>query len=95
LQEHYGWGKAIVEDLALELQKTFSGRTGFSTRNLWCMRNFCQTFQDSEKVPPMVAEISWTKIYLILEKCKDSQEREFYFKRNIGFTLEMEEYYAK
>lgn len=79
-QNHYGWGKAVVEDLSIELQKIFSGRTGFSTRNLWRMRNFYLTFQESEKVPPMVAEISWTKIYLILEKCKDSQEREFYFR---------------
>ena len=31
-------------------------------------------------MPPMVAELSWSKIYLILEKCKDSQERKFYFR---------------
>ena len=35
-----------------------------------------------------MAVINWTKIYLILEKCKDKQEREFYFKmtRNYGWS---------
>lgn len=79
-QKLHGWGKAIVEDLSLELQEVFSSRTGFSARNLWRMRNFYLSFEENEKVPPVVAEISWTKIYLILEKCKDKQEREFYFK---------------
>ncbi|MFV0363912.1 MAG: DUF1016 N-terminal domain-containing protein [Suipraeoptans sp.] len=90
-QDHYGWGKAIVEDLSQELQNIFSGKTGFSTRNLWRMRNFYQTFKESEKVPPVVAEISWTKIYLILEKCKNTQEREFYFKmtKKYGWSKEV------
>ena len=87
-QKRYGWGKSIVEDLALELRETFSGRTGFSARNLWRMRNFFVTFEENGDVPPIVAEINWTKIYLILEKCKDKQEREFYFKmtRNYGWS---------
>ena len=53
--------------------------------------NFYITFQDNKEVPPLVAEISWTKIYLILEKCKNSQEREFYFKmtRKYGWTKEV------
>lgn len=90
-QECHGWGKAIVEDLALELRQEFSGYSGFSARNLWRMRNFYLTFQDNREVPPMVAEISWTKIYLILEKCKDDQEREFYFKmtRNYGWSKDV------
>lgn len=46
-QKRYGWGKSIVEDLALELRETFSGRTGFSARNLWRMRNFFVTFEEN------------------------------------------------
>ena len=29
-------------------------------------------------LPPLVAEISWTKNVVIMQKCKDSVEREFY-----------------
>lgn len=90
-QNRYGWGKAIVEELSVELREEFAGKSGFSARNLWRMRNFYITFQDDEKVPPSVAEISWTKIYVILEKCKNEQEREFYFKltRKYGWTKEI------
>ncbi len=90
-QKRYGWGKSIVEDLALELRETFSGRTGFSARNLWRMRNFFVTFEENGDVPPIVAEINWTKIYLILEKCKDRQEREFYLKmtRKYGWSKDV------
>ncbi len=90
-QNEYGWGKAIVEELSAELQEEFFGKSGFSARNLWRMRNFYITFQDNKEVPPLVAEISCTKIYLVLEKCKNSQEREFYFKmtRKYGWTKEV------
>ena len=37
-QETHGWGKAIVAQLAEELQKEFVGAKGFSAQNLWNMR---------------------------------------------------------
>ena len=33
-QQQFGWGKGIVELLAVELQKEFVGVLGFSARNL-------------------------------------------------------------
>ena len=90
-QAKYSWGKSIVEDLAFELRHLKGGSTGFSARNLWRMRNFYVSFPDSEILPPLVAEISWTKIYVILEKCKDVHEREFYFRmtRKYGWTKDV------
>jgi predicted nuclease of restriction endonuclease-like (RecB) superfamily len=60
-QEKLGWGKAIVETLAKDLQKEFPGIQGFSARNLWNMRTFYLTYKDNKKLQPLVAEISWTK----------------------------------
>ncbi|MDR2559398.1 MAG: PDDEXK nuclease domain-containing protein [Oscillospiraceae bacterium] len=39
-------------------------------------------------LPPLLAEISWTKNYAIVEKCKDPMERIFYIKatRRFGWT---------
>ncbi|MBM4024619.1 MAG: DUF1016 domain-containing protein [Planctomycetes bacterium] len=34
------WGKAIVENLAADLQVEFPGLLGFSAQNLWYMRQF-------------------------------------------------------
>jgi len=35
-----GWGKSIVDELAVDLQKDFPGIEGFSPRNIWRMRAF-------------------------------------------------------
>lgn len=87
-QEQYGWGKSIVENLSGDLQKEFPGIQGFSSRNLWYMRNFYAEYQGKAKLQPLVAEIGWSHNIIILEKCKDDSEREFYIKmtRKYGWT---------
>ena len=79
-QEKEGWGKSVVEMLSEDLQKEFSGIKGFSAANLWRMRNFHLTYRENEKLAPLVREISWTKNIVIMEKCKNDLEREFYIK---------------
>lgn len=73
-------GKAIVEHLAIDLQDVFAGMKGFSARNIWYMRNFYLTYHNKKKLQALTAEISWTSNTIILEKCKDPLEREFYLK---------------
>jgi predicted nuclease of restriction endonuclease-like (RecB) superfamily len=82
------WGKSVVEQLANDLQIKFPGMQGFSTRNIWRMRSLYLTYEDNPKLPPLVAEIGWTHNYIILEKCKDNLEREFYIRmtRKFGWT---------
>ncbi|MDB9521811.1 PDDEXK nuclease domain-containing protein [Dolichospermum circinale CS-1225] len=82
------WGKSVVEKLAKDLQTEFPGISGFSARNIWNMRNFYVTYSQNEKLQPMVAEIGWTHNIVILEKCKDDLEREFYIRmtRKFGWT---------
>ncbi|MBD2691743.1 PDDEXK nuclease domain-containing protein [Anabaena catenula] len=82
------WGKSVVEKLAKDLQTEFPGISGFSARNIWNMRNFYITYSQNEKLQPMVAEIGWTHNLVILEKCKDDLEREFYIRmtRKFGWT---------
>ena len=43
------------------------------------------------KMPPQVAEISWTKNIVIIQKCKDPLERTFYIKatRRFGWTKDV------
>ena len=90
-QENLGWGKAIVETLAKDLQKEFSGIQGFSSANLWRMRNFYLAYQKNEKLAPLVREISWTKNIIILERCKNNIRREFYIKatKKFGWTKDV------
>jgi predicted nuclease of restriction endonuclease-like (RecB) superfamily len=102
-QREQGWGKSVVEFLSKELQKEFPGVQGFSTRNLWLMRSFYAEYSQAAnlqplaaeiqntKLPPLVAEISWTKNVVIMQKCKDPVEREFYIKmtKRYGWTKDV------
>lgn len=84
-QESLGWGKSVVETLAHDLQAEFPGRNGFSARNLWNMRDFYRAYSTRPKLQPLVAEISWSKNIVILGRCKDDLEREFYLRATARF----------
>lgn len=87
-QTEKGWGKSIVKVLSRELQAEFPGAKGYSAANLWRMRNFYLTYRNSEKLAPLVREISWTNNVVIMEKCKDDLQREFYIQmaKRYGWT---------
>lgn len=87
-QKDSPWGQSVVENLAKDLQAAFSGIKGFSARSIWKMRDFYRTYHMHEKLPPLVAEIGWTHNLVILEKCKDDLQREFYIRmtRKFGWT---------
>lgn len=84
-QAEQGWGKAVVETLARDLQAEFPGRNGFSARNLWNMLDFYREYANRPKLQPLVAEISWAKNLLIMARCKDDLEREFYLRATARF----------
>ncbi|MEA1928484.1 MAG: PDDEXK nuclease domain-containing protein, partial [Candidatus Auribacterota bacterium] len=82
------WGKSIAQQLAGDLQKEFPGVTGFSRRNVFYMREFYLAYCDLPKVQPLVAQIGWTHNVLIMQRCKDPLEREFYIRmtRKFGWS---------
>jgi len=82
------WGSGVVELIAKELQIEFTGIQGFSERNLWRMRNFYVIYKDNAILTQLVAEIGWSHNMVILEKCRDNLEREFYIKmtRKFGWS---------
>ena len=80
-QEGETWGRAVVQNLAKDLQTEFPGISGFSTPNLYRMRQFYEAYSASPIFSPFVREISWTKNLAILERCKDAAEREFYLRQ--------------
>ena len=41
-----GWGKSIVEKLSKDLQMEFPGIRGFSSRNIWRMKVFYETYSN-------------------------------------------------
>jgi len=82
------WGKAVVEKLSKDLQSEFSGIKGFSSRNIWYMRNFYRCYSSNRILQPLVAEIAWTHNIIIMDKCKEDLKCEFYIRatRKFGWT---------
>jgi predicted nuclease of restriction endonuclease-like (RecB) superfamily len=84
-QAEQGWGKAVVETLARDLQAEFPGRNGFSARNLWNVLDFYREYASKPKLQPLVAEIGWTNNLIIMARCEDDLEREFYLRASARF----------
>lgn len=86
-----GWGKSVVEKLSGDIQKEFPGIQGFGVRNMWDMARFYNEYQSDEILQPLVAEISWSKHIVILTKCKDTQQRQFYIlaTKKFGWTKDV------
>ena len=87
-KQQESWGKAVVPTLSKELQKEFPGMGGFSVTNLWLMAQFYTEYHDVKNLQPLVGEISWTKHIVILNRCKDNLERQFYIQatKKFGWT---------
>ena len=87
-QQDAGHGAAIAERLADDLRDAFPGVGGFSRRNVFYMREFFLLYRDDVKVQPLVAQVGWSHNLIILQRCKDPQEREFYLRmtRKFGWT---------
>lgn len=84
-QQAEGWGKAVVETLARDLREEFPGQSGFSARNLWGMKQFYAEYGATPILQPLVAEISWAKNMVIMSRCKDALQREFYLRATARF----------
>ena len=87
-QAALGWGQSVVETLSRDIQAEFPGITGFGVANMWYMARFYAEYQDNEILHPLVGEISWSKHLVIMNKIKDTQERQFYIlaTKKFGWT---------
>lgn len=87
-QTALGWGKSVVENLSRDIQKEFPGIKGFGVSNMWDMARFYTEYQSNEILQPLVGEISWSKHIVILTKCKETRQRQFYIlaTKKYGWT---------
>jgi len=87
-QQGESWGRAIIENLAQDLQGEFPGIKGFSVANLWRMKGIYENYSENEKLAHLVREIAWGHNIVIMERCKDPLQREFYIRmtRRMGWS---------
>jgi hypothetical protein len=65
-----GWGNAVVDTLAVDLQVQYPGIKGFSSRNLRRMKQIHEQCGDHAIWPQLVAKLPWGQTSLIFSKCK-------------------------
>ena len=82
-QEKYKWGDAVVEKLASDLKEDFETTFGFSTQNLWYMRQFYLEYKDDSILQQLVGELPWGHNILIFSRIKTKKEREYYLKASV------------
>ena len=63
-----GWGRSIVKDFSDFIQNHYVGIKGFSSQNIWRMKQFYETYRDNEKLSALLREIGWTGNQQILLK---------------------------
>ena len=90
-QAALGWGKSVVENLSRDIQKEFPGIKGFGVSNMWDMARFYAEYRSNEILQPLVGEISWSKHIVILTKCKETRQRQFYIlaTKKYGWTKDV------
>lgn len=76
------WGKSVVQDLADFIQKSEPNIIGFSSQNIWRMKQFFETYKENHKLATLGREISWTH-HKIIMPCKTPEEREFYIRMSV------------
>ncbi len=79
-QEKFGWGKAIVEQLSKDLKSEFPGIAGFSSWNLWRMRQFYLEYREYTNLAQLAPEIPWYSNIVIFNKVKNYAAREYYLR---------------
>jgi predicted nuclease of restriction endonuclease-like (RecB) superfamily len=56
-QKEHGWGDSVVEIVAADLQRAFSGAKGFSSANIWRMRQFYLVHNQREFLAQVAREL--------------------------------------
>ncbi len=74
------WGKSVVNELAKFIQLSEPNISGFSSQNLWRMKQFYETYKDDSKLSALLREIGWTNNVIIFSSCKTASERAYYLQ---------------
>lgn len=71
------WGKGTIKQLAQFIQGKEPNITGFTSSNIWRMKQFFETYQEDTKLATLWRELQWSHNRRIMT-LKTAEEREFY-----------------
>lgn len=74
------WGSSYIDGMAKFISENCPEIKGFNRRGLYRMKQFYETYKESEFVSTLLTQISWSNHLAILSATKSMEEREFYIK---------------
>ena len=78
--ENDGWGKGTVNELSEFILNNEPTIKGFSSQNIWRMKQFYECYNDFPNLSTLLREINWSSNLHILSKTKSIEEKEYYIK---------------
>ena len=87
-EERAKYGNGLIKEWSKELTKKYG--KGYSEKNLKRMRKFYVEYKDKQKGSPVVTELTWTNICLILP-IKNENKRNYYINMCIKKNLSKRE----
>lgn len=75
-----GWGKSTVKALSEYILQREPGIRGYSSQNIWRMKQFYETYKDHPELSTLLRENSWSNNMHIVSKTESFEEKEFYLR---------------
>lgn len=75
-----GWGKSTVKALSDYILSKEPGIRGYSSQNIWRMKQFYETYKDHPELSTLLRENTWSNNLHIVSKTKDYAEKKFYLE---------------
>ena len=75
-----GCWKTTVKALSEYILSKEPGIRGYSSQNIWRMKQFYETYKDKPELSKLLRENTWSNNLHIISKTKSYEEKEFYLK---------------
>ena len=85
------WGKSVINQLSKHIKVKHPNIKGFSSPNLWRMKQFYESYKNSSKFSTLSREIPWSHNMSIISSVNNDDEREFYMQLVIKERLSFRE----
>ena len=82
-QKEEGWGTKVIERLAKDLKASFTQMSGFSTRNLFYMKQFAEAYPEFAILQQAAAKLPWGHNMVLIDKLDELDKRLWYARKTI------------
>ena len=82
-QDADGWGKKTLQRLSADLKNEYSEIKGFSVRNMQCMIQFFNEYNQEHHLSLPIKHLGWVHNLILLQQVKDIRARYWYMVQSI------------